>query len=66
MIVISGYLGGDRAMILPDIYRMAEHYSGFLGKKVFVPYRELDAAIRYDGWMEISKQRLSEKWRSVS
>ena len=66
MIVISGYLGGDRAMILPDTYRMAEHYSGFLGKKVFVPYRELDAAIRYDGWMEISKQRLSEKWRSVS
>lgn len=66
MMVISGYLGGDRAMVLPDTYRMVEHYSGFLGKKVFAPYRELDAATRYDGWMEISQQRLSSKWRSES
>lgn len=66
MMVISGYLGGDRAMVLPDTYRMVEHYSGFLGKKVFVPYRELDAAMRYEGWMEISQQRLSAKWRSES
>lgn len=66
IMVISGYLGGDRAMVLPDTYRMVEHYSGFLGKKVFVPYRELDAATRYGGWMEISQQRLSAKWRCES
>lgn len=66
MMVISGYLGGERAMVLPDTYRMVEHYSSFLGKRVFVPYKELDAAIRYDGWMEISQQRLSAKWRSES
>lgn len=66
MVVISGYLGGNRAMVLQDTYRMVEHYSGFLGKKVFVPYTELDAATRYDGWMEISPQRLSAKWRSES
>ena len=64
MMVISGYLGGDRAMVLPDTYRMVEHYSGFLGKKVFVPYKEIDSAIRYDGWMEINQQRLSGKWRT--
>lgn len=64
MMVISGYLGGDRAMVLPDTYRMVEHYNGFLGKKVFVPYKELAAAMRYRGWMEISQQRLSAKWRS--
>lgn len=64
MLVISGYSGGDRAMVLPDTYRMVEHYSGFLGKKVFTPYKELDAAARYYGWMEISRQRLSVKWRS--
>lgn len=63
MMVISGYLGGDRAMVLPDTYRMVEHYSSFLGKKVFVPYKELGAAMRYEGWMEISQQRLSAKWR---
>lgn len=66
MMVISGYLGGERAMVLPDTYRMIEHYSGFLGKKVFVPYRELDAATRYDGWLEISQKRLSAKWRGES
>ena len=64
MTVISGYLGGDRAMVLSDTYRLVEHYNGFLGKKVFVPYKELDAAMRYKGWMEISQQRLSAKWRS--
>ena len=66
MIVISGYLGGDRAMVLPDTYRMVEHYSGFLGKKVFVPYKELDAAMWYEGWMEINQQRLNAKWRGGS
>lgn len=66
MIVISGYLGSNRAMVLPDTYRMVEHYSGFLGKKVFIPYKELDAATRYDGWIEISQQRISAKWRGES
>lgn len=66
MLVICGYLGGNRALVLPDTYRMVEHYSGFFGKKVFVPYKELDVASRYDGWMEINHQRLSAKWRNVS
>lgn len=65
MLVICGYLGGNRALVLPDTYRMVEHYSGFLGKKVFVPYKELDTATRYDGWMEINQQRLNAKWRNV-
>lgn len=63
LIVICGYSGGDRAMVMNDTYRMVEHYGGFLGKKVFVPYRELDIASRYDGWMEVNPQRISEKWR---
>lgn len=66
MLVICGYLGGNRALVFPDTYRMVEHYSGFLGKKVFVPYQELDSASRYDGWMEINQQRLNAKWRNVS
>lgn len=66
MLVICGYLGGERAMILPDTYRMAEHYNGFLGKKVFVPYAEFNIAARYEGWMEMNQQRFSAKWRSAS
>ena len=65
MIVICGYSGGNRAMVLPDTYRMAEHYSGFLGKKVFVPYAELGSATRYDNWLECSQQKLSATWRSA-
>ena len=66
MIVISGYLGGGRPMVMHDTYRMVEHYSGFMGKKVFVPYLELDTAARYEGWMEINQQRLNGKWRRSS
>ena len=65
MIVICGYTGGNRAMILPDTYRMAEHYSGFLGKKVFVPYVELSSATRYDNWLEYTQQKFSTIWRSA-
>lgn len=64
MIVICGYSGGDRPMVLSDTYRMVEHYSSFLGKKVFIPYIELSSAARYDGWMEVGQQRISKIWRS--
>lgn len=64
MIVTCGYLGGDRQMVMADTYRMVEHYSSFLGKKVFIPYVELSSATRYDGWMEIIQDRITEKWRS--
>ena len=63
MIVICGYLGGGRTMVLQDTYRLVEHYSGFRGKKVFVPYQELTTAVRYESWMETNGERLSEKWR---
>lgn len=66
LLVVCGYAADERAMVLPDTYRMVEHYSGFLGKKVFIPYKELETAARYDGWLEISQQRLSTKWRSES
>ncbi len=63
LMVISGYIGGNRPMVLADSYRMVEHYGSFLGKTVFVPYTELDTATRYDDWMEISRQRISAEWR---
>lgn len=66
LMVVCGYAADGRAMVLPDTYRMVEHYSGFLGKKVFIPYKELETAARYNRWMEISQQRLSTKWRSES
>lgn len=64
MLVTCGYMGGDRAMVMADTYRMVEHYNSFLGKKVFIPYIELTSAARYDGWMEVGQDRITEKWRS--
>ena len=63
MIVICGYLGSNRAMVLPDTYRMIEHYSGFLGKKAFIPYIEIETSTRFDGWFEVKKQRITTNWR---
>lgn len=64
LMVICGYSGAGRAMVLSDTYRMVEHYSGFFGPKVFVPYEELELATRYDGWREVDPLRLSDVWRS--
>lgn len=66
LMVVCGYSAGGRPMVPPDTYRMVEHYSGFLGKKVFIPYKELETAARYDGWLEVSQQRLSTKWGNKS
>lgn len=63
MVVICGYIGGEKPMVLPHTYRMVEHYSSFLGKKVFVPYVELTTSKRFDGWMELNQQRICERWR---
>lgn len=64
ILIICGYLAGGRMMVLPETYRMIDHYGGFWGKKVFVPYVELSDAVRYDGWMEIGSDKVSVIWRN--
>lgn len=64
IIVACGYLAGGRAMVLPETYRMIDHYAGgFYGKKVFVPYTELAEGTRYGGWLEASSDKFSRIWR---
>lgn len=65
MIVCCGYLANNRLMVLPDTYRMAEHYSGFLGKKVFIPYKELETATRCENWIEIKSQQFDMIWKET-
>lgn len=66
MMVVSGYLGRDHMMILEDdIYRLVEQHCGsFYGRKAFVPYAELDQAVRYEGWMELSREKINTVWRA--
>lgn len=52
MIVACGYEAAGRCMVLSETYRLLEHYSGFRGRKAFIPYRGLSRAVRYDGWRE--------------
>ena len=64
IIVACGYLAGGRAMVLPETYRMIDHYvGGFSGKKVFVPYTELAEGARYGGWLEVSADKFNQIWR---
>ncbi len=64
ILVACGYMAGERLMVLPETYRMIEHYSGFLGKKVFIPYSCNDVPIRYDGWIEIGSDKFNSIWRA--
>jgi len=63
IIVVVGYSAAGHKMVLPETYRLIEKYSSFWGKKVFVPYVELEDAVRYEGWMEISSDMFNETWR---
>lgn len=50
-------------MVLPETYRMIDHYfGGFYGKKVFVPYAELAEGVRYGGWLEVSTEKFNRIW----
>lgn len=65
IMIACGYMGSYyRPIVMSDTYRMVERYGGsFLGRRVFLPYREMEYATRYDGWMEVSQENLSDIWR---
>ena len=63
MLIACGYLAGERPMVLEETYRLLAHYSGFLGKKLFIPYAVLDQAVRYNGWMEMPADAFTSIWR---
>lgn len=64
IIVVCGYMAGNRLMVLPETYRMINHYADFKGKKVFVPYTSLNESIRYYEWIEVSADKFNEIWRA--
>ena len=37
VIAVSGFLAGGRTMVSREVYRMTEHYGGFLGQRLFLP-----------------------------
>ena len=66
LLIVCGYLAGERMMVLPETYRLIDHCRDFWGKKVFIPYVELPNAVRYDGWMEVGRDKISMVWRTES
>ena len=63
MIVSFGYMAGERLMALPECYRMTDHYSGFWGRKVFVPYVVREDSTRFGNWMEVNPSKFNGVWR---
>lgn len=63
MIIATGYTAGGHDMVFADTYRLIEHYNGFLGRKVFLPYVEISSAYRYDNWLEVNQKNLNLRWR---
>lgn len=64
MIVTFGYCAGGRTMIMDDTFRVVNHYSDFYGIKAFIPYIELDTALRCVGWREIDRRNFNTIWRN--
>lgn len=62
VIVVCGYKAQGRLMVLPETYRMIEHYSSFLGKKVFLAYTTLKNYPIYPEWIEINSEGFSMVW----
>lgn len=67
IIIVSGYLAGDRIMVLPETYRLINSYcNGFMGKVVFVPYTSIQESTRYTDWLEVGADKFNEIWRDVA
>lgn len=62
VLVIFGYIAGRHLMVLPETYRQLQTYGSFYGRKVFVPYLELDSAERYQGWLEMNPNMFTDIW----
>lgn len=67
IIVVSGYLAGERIMVLPETYRLINSYgNGFMGKIVFTPYTIIPESIRYADWLEVEAEIFNEIWRNAA
>ena len=66
IIVVSGYLAGERIMVLPETYRLVNSYvTNFMGKTVFVPYTTIQESTRYSDWIEIGSDKFKGIWRDI-
>ena len=63
MIIVCGHAAGEHMMVLPETYRMIEHYGTFMGRQIFIPYVATAAAERFEGWFETNSDRLNMNWR---
>ena len=64
LIVTCGYSAGKYSMVMNETYRLIEHYGGFHGKKVFVPYVSLEHFEACDGWRQTASL-FDENWGNV-
>jgi hypothetical protein len=49
-------------MVLPETYRLIDHYGGFKGRKLFIPYVTIPTPAPYDEWIEMDIRKFSMVW----
>lgn len=62
VVIASGYLANHRPMVLPETYRLIDHYGGFKGRKLFIPYVTIPTPAPYDEWIEMDIRKFSMVW----
>ena len=62
VVIASGYLANNRPMVLPETYRLIDHYWGFKGKRIFIPYVTVPTPIPSNEWIEIDARKFSMIW----
>ena len=60
IMVTTGYIANGRLMVLPDTYIMFENSRKIKCRKVFASYVELNTALRYEGWVEMKSESITE------
>ena len=63
IIVVCGWINGDRLYVFKDTFRMVRHYRDFKGKMVFIPYT-ITAGENVSGdWIEVDERTFNSNWR---
>lgn len=66
LIVACGFTSGHRAMVLPETYRMLNHYKDFRGHIVFCSVFDAKDVCSFDTWLQAPNGVFSHQLRSDS
>lgn len=63
IIIVCGWMNGERLYVLKNTYRLIKHYIEFEGKKIFIPYVMTSGMNVSDDWIEVDRRFFELNWR---